>query len=140
MGFHYLQVAYESMVTWQNEIDLLRCNKSFFGHPRFDYVIVATETDLFYAQLLRLFQFQAKPHTYSLALVKVYGWPPGGLRRKDKDFGLHRVRLKSDPYQIIAISSIVRGVVLVEDPSIIGDYFVVDTIDGDIFLRLGNYL
>ena len=73
MGFHYLQVAYESMVTWQNEIDLLRCNKSFFGHPRFDYVIVATETDLFYAQLLRLFQFQAKPHTYSLALVKVYG-------------------------------------------------------------------
>jgi hypothetical protein len=135
-----LQVAYQSMVTWQDEVDYLRCNKSFFGHPRFDYVIFTTERGLSYAQLLRLFKLQVESHIYSLALVKVYGRPPGSLRRKDKDLGLHRVQLKSDPYQIIAIDSIVRGVVLAEDPDITGNYFVVDTIDGDIFLRMGNYL
>ena len=127
------------MVTWQDEIDYLRCNQSFFGHPRFDYVMVATEGGSFIAQLLKLFQFQAQSHTYSLALVQVYGRPSGGLRRKDKDFGLYRVQLKSNPYQIIAVDSIIRGVVLVEDPDSSGDCFVVDTIDGDIFLCMSSF-
>lgn len=124
------------MVNWQDSIDYLRCNKSFFGHPRFDHVIVAAEGGSFFAQLLCLFKFQSGNRSHSLALTRTYGRPPGGIRRKDRELGLYRVRVKSSPYKIIALESIVRGAVLVEDTDNPGDYFVVDTIDGDMFLRM----
>ncbi|KAF9784401.1 hypothetical protein BJ322DRAFT_1194914 [Thelephora terrestris] len=134
--FHYLRVAYKSMVNWQDNTDYLRCNESFFGHPRFDHVIVAAEGGPFFAQLLCLFKIQAGTHSHSLALTRTYGLPPGSTRRKDRELGLYRVRVKSRPYKIIAIESIVRGAVLVEDGDNPGDYFVVDTIDSDMFLRM----
>ena len=129
-----MQVTYKSMVNWQDNTDYLCCNESFFGHPRFDHVIVATESESFIAKLLSLFKFQAGTCSHSLALVQAYGQPPGSIRCKDKDLGLHRVRVKASPYKIIAIKSIVCGTLLVEDNSVPGDCFIVDTIDGDMFL------
>lgn len=46
--------------------------------------------------------------------------------------------MKSSPYAILPLESIVCGALLVEDPDIQGDYFVVDTMDGDMFLRMGS--
>lgn len=135
MEFHYLRVTYKSMVDWQDVIDILRCNDSFYGQPRYDHVIVATENGSFFAQLLCLFQLQVETHSHSLALVRVYGRPPGSTRRKDRDLGLYRVRVKGSPYAIVTIESIVRGALLVKDVDIPDECFVVDTIDGDMFLR-----
>ena len=124
------------MVNWQDSVDLLRCNESFNRQPRYDHVLVATEGRSFFAQLLSLFQIHTDTQSHSLALVRVYGRPPGNIRRKDKELNLHRVRVKSSPYAIISLESIVRGVLLVEDADTQGDYFIVDTVDGDIFLRM----
>ena len=126
------------MVNWQDSEDLLRCNESFFHQPRYDHVLVMTEGRFFFAQLLSLFQFQADTQSHSLALVQVYGRPPGSIRRKDRELGLHRVRVKSNPYAIITLDSIVRGALLVKDADTQGDYFVVDTVDGDMFLRMAT--
>jgi hypothetical protein len=46
--------------------------------------------------------------------------------------------VKSSPYAIIAIDSIVHGALLVEDADVQGDYFVVDTVDGDMFLCMAT--
>ena len=124
------------MVNWQDNTDYLRCNESFFGQPRFDHVIVATESESFVAKLLSLFKFQVGTHSHSLALVRACGQPPGRIRRKDRDLGLHCVRVKASPYKIIAIKSIVHGTLLVNDVDVPGDCFIVDTIDGDMFLRV----
>ena len=124
------------MVNWQDNTDYLRCNKSFFNHPRFDHVIVADKSGSFFAQLLCLFKVQAGTHSHSLALTRTYGPVSGSARRKDRELGLHRVRVKLSPYKIIAIGSIVRGAVLVEDADHPGEHFIVDTIDGDMFLRM----
>ena len=126
------------MVDWQDTTDLLRCNESFFHHPRFDYVLIMIGGRHFFAQLLSLFQIQTDTKSHPLALVQVYSKPPGSVRRKDRDLGLYRVRLKSSPYMIIPLESIVRGALLVEDAVIQGDHFIVDTVDGDIFLRMGS--
>jgi len=126
------------MVNWQDSIDLLRCSDSFFGQPRFDHVIIATENGPFFAQLLCLFQFQAGPQSHSLALVKAYGRASGSTRRKDRELGLYRVRIKLSPYMIVDVESIVRGALLVEDTSVLGDYFAVDTVDSDMFLRMAT--
>jgi len=124
------------MVTWQDEVDYLRCNKSFFNQPRFDYVIVATESETFISQLLCLFKLQVETHSYFLALVRAYGQPPGRMWRRDKDLGLYRVRIKASPYRIIMVESIVHGTLLVQDPDTSDEYFIVDTLDGDMFLRI----
>ena len=138
MEFHFLRVSYKSMVDWQDSVDLLRCNESFFHHPQYDYVLISTEGRCFFAQLLSLFQFQADTKSYSLALVRAYGTPSGSIRRKDRDLGLHHIRVKSSPYMIIPLESIVRGALLVEDANTPGDFFVVDTVDGDMFLHIAS--
>ena len=124
------------MVDWQNTTNILRCNKLFYGHPRYDHILVATKDKHFFAQLLRIFCFQTDTCSHSVALVRTYGQPGGSHRRKDRDLGLYRVRVRSSPYKIIPIESIVRGAVLVQDADNPDDYFVVDTIDGDMFLRM----
>jgi len=74
--------------------------------------------------------------TYPVVYVKSYCRPSGQVRRKDKDLGLYRVRVKADPYEIISVQSIVRGTLLVQDSDNLDDYFVVDTVDADMFLRM----
>ena len=127
------------MANWGNSIDYLWCNKLFFGHPRFDHAIVATEGRPFFVQLLSLFKIQVDTHSHSMALIKAYGRPSGRIRRKDRDFGLYHVQVKSSPYQVIPIESIIRGAVLVADSDNPDEYFIVDTIDGDMFLRMSEF-
>jgi len=123
-------------VDWCIKTDILRCNESFHGHPRYDHVLVATENGHFFARILRLFQIAVGTQSYPVAYVKSYCRPPGRIRRKDKDLSLHRVRVKANPYEIISVQSIVRGALLVQDSDNLDDYFVVDTVDADMFLRM----
>ena len=136
MEFQYLRVNYESIVDWQIKTDILRCNESFHSQPRYDHILVATENGHFFAHILRLFQIVMGNLTHSVAYVKLYCRPSGQVRRKGKDLGLYRVRVKANPYEIISIQSIVRGALLVQDSDNLDDYFVVDTVDADMFLRM----
>ena len=121
---------------WHIKTDILRCNESFHGQQRYDHVLVATENGHFFARILRLFQIVMGTQTYPVAYVKSYCRPPGRIRNKDKDLSLYRVRVRANPYEIISVQSIVRGALLVQDSDNPDDYFVVDTVDADMFLRM----
>ena len=122
------------MVDWKPSTDCLRCNASFYGVERRDYVLVKLGDHHFFAHLLRLFKITVDDKTHAFAYVELYCRPPGSLQCKDKDLGLYR--LKSKKYEIISLESVVRGAVLVPESKGSGEYFVVDTIDADMFLRM----
>ena len=124
------------MVDWRLTTDRLRCNKSFFGHERRDHVIIKSGHSHSFARLLHMFQVTVGTRTHALAYVKPYSRPPGMLRRKDKDLGLYRVRSYPNKYEIISLESVVRGALLAPDSDNPEDYFVVDTVDTDMFLRM----
>jgi hypothetical protein len=135
--FRYLQVKYESKVDWRLHRDLLRCNPNFFGSPRYDCVMVETEDKPFFARLIYMFSCSIDGTDFPLALVHPYDVGVGVRRRHDMDLGLWRVRAKPrSSSEIISIHSITRGAALANDPDTFGDYFVIHTIDADMFLRV----
>ncbi|KAG1867513.1 hypothetical protein C8R48DRAFT_747364 [Suillus tomentosus] len=108
-GYKYLQVNYESRVNWRQCKDLLRCNPD----------CSVGETNL------------------SLALIHPYDVGIGVRSKHDADLGLWRVRAKpqSSP-KFISVRSIIQGAALASDPGRQGDYFIINTVDADMFLRL----
>lgn len=101
-------------------------------------MLVKSKHGHFFARLLHLFQIQVDARSHTLAYVESYCRPPGTIRRKDKDLGLYRLHKKAEQYEIISLESVIRGALLVPDPDVLGEYFVVDTIDADMFLRMKN--
>ena len=136
MQFQYIRVNYESVADWQLNTDILHCKESFHGRQRYDHILVASENGHFFARILRLFQVFVGTQSHSFAYIKSYCRPSGQVRRKDKDLGLHRLRVKANPYEIISVESIVCGALIVQDSDNPDDYFVVDTVDADMFLRM----
>ncbi|KAG1846280.1 hypothetical protein F4604DRAFT_1884179 [Suillus subluteus] len=135
--YKYLQVNYESMVDWRQCKDLLQCNPEFFGSPRYDCVMVQTDNQPFFARLIFMFGCSIGETNLSLALIHLYDVGIGVRNKHDADLGLWRVRAKprSSP-EFISVRSIIRGAVLASDPGRQGNYFVIDTIDADMFLRV----
>ncbi|KAJ8701072.1 hypothetical protein PTI98_004035 [Pleurotus ostreatus] len=137
----YLTVNYESTVDWREDTDLLRCNPKFQGAPRYDHVIIKTArpttlgTDIV-AQLLMIFTITVNQATYDIALVHSLDRPSGIRQQKDIDLQLLRLRARPrKSAEFIFLSSILRGVLVVPDFGLQGDHFLVDTVDGDMFLR-----
>jgi len=124
------------MVDWRLSTDRLRCNKSFFGQERRDCVLIKSEHGHFFARLLHLFKVTVGTQTHALAYVKRYSRPSGPLRRKDKDLGLYRLQSRANRFEIVPLESVVRGALLVPDSDNPEECFVVDTVDGDMFLRM----
>ncbi|KAJ8589194.1 hypothetical protein M405DRAFT_717251, partial [Rhizopogon salebrosus TDB-379] len=70
-------------------------------------------------------------------VVHPYDVGIGVRRRHDTDLGLWHVRAKPrSSSEIISIQSITRGAALANDPDTPGDYFVIHTIDADMFLQV----
>lgn len=99
--------------------------------------MVKAQDQPFFARLIFLFRCSIGEIVLSFALIHPYDVAIGHRRRQDIDLGLYRVRAKprASP-ELISVESIIRGAVLASDPATAGDYFVVDTIDTDIFLRM----
>ncbi|KAF7773496.1 hypothetical protein Agabi119p4_5663 [Agaricus bisporus var. burnettii] len=70
--YQYLQVTYTCSADWVLKTDHLRCNPKFFGHPRYDSVVINGNPDIFFAQLLTLFTITVNGTTLSLAYVQPY--------------------------------------------------------------------
>ncbi|KAG2053125.1 hypothetical protein BDR06DRAFT_1055215 [Suillus hirtellus] len=112
--FRFLRVNYELIVDWRVHRDLLRCNPKFYGSPRYDCVMVKTADKPFFARLVYMFT----------CLI-------------DDDIGLWHVQAKPrSSSEIISVRSIIQGAALTNDPETAGDYFVIHTVDTDIFLRV----
>jgi len=138
--FQYLQVNYELMVDWRLATDRLRCNESFHGRERRDHALIKAEHGHFFVRLLYLFQVTIGTQSHSLAYVESYCRPSGPIRKKDRDLGIYQLRLKSNPYEIISLESVVRGALIVPDVKNPGEHLVVDTVDTDMFLRMKSLI
>jgi len=133
----FLKVQFESTVTWQLLSDYLRCTPQFHGVPRYDCVIIRTVDRVIFGRLLFIFTIVEGSTTYPLALIHPYDAASGPQRRKDRDLGLIRVRARPRASaEFISVHSIIRGAYLVQDGADVNDFFVVDVVDTDMFLRI----
>ncbi|KAF5371230.1 hypothetical protein D9758_004318 [Tetrapyrgos nigripes] len=135
--YQYLKTYFQSLETWRPEVNWLRCNPSFYGKPRFDFVLFhATEDEFVFAQLLYLFTCRVGDGAYPVALVQPYK-VVRNRNASDRRLGLLRIR-KEASTEFIPIQSIVRGILApaVDDSSGSADRFVMDVLDGDLFLRM----
>jgi hypothetical protein len=74
---------------------------------------------------------------YPLALIQPYDVPAGPRRFKDEVLHLYRPRQKlRSSVEFISIHSIVRGALLVNVPGSPKEAFVIDVVDGDMYLRV----
>ncbi|KAF7799477.1 hypothetical protein EIP86_010712, partial [Pleurotus ostreatoroseus] len=135
--FKYVKVDFESKITWRTETDYLRCNPQFYGRPRFDGVLVQGEDKMFFGILISVFAFTLSDgNLHPFALIQPLDIPEGPLSRKDKHLHLYRLRSALRRHSIfIHLDTIIRGALLVPDPSEKGDFFVMDVIDADWFMR-----
>jgi len=134
-------VKYESTADWQIKTDYLRCNPEFNKRPRYDFIITNDpQLGHTFAQLALVFVCRVNGHDYHLALVQPLDKVSRPLTRNvDKNLSIYRWHIRPrSRCVVIPLNSIVRGAVLVADTRYAGDYFVIDTLDADVFLRLKN--
>jgi hypothetical protein len=86
----YLKVNYESTVDWRELTDYLRCSPMFYGHPRYDCVIVQTVVGPIFAKLLFIFTQEIGEAVYPIALIQPYDAPTGPRLHKDTDLNFYR--------------------------------------------------
>ncbi|KAG2103089.1 uncharacterized protein F5147DRAFT_580627 [Suillus discolor] len=136
--FRFLKVNYESLVDFCQTTDYLRCSLRFHNLPQYDCIIVNTTTGVFFARLLFLFTCNVNDTSYPIALVHSYDADTHQTCFKDKHLKFWRVRSqpRETASEFILAESIIRGVALAPDPTIPGDFLVMDTVDSDIFLRM----
>lgn len=77
---------------------------------------------------------------YPIALIQPYDATTGRRTRKDKDLGFYRVRAKPRAAcEFISVQSIVRGILLAQDPADEqkpDEFLIIDSVDTDMFLRM----
>ncbi|KAG1832600.1 hypothetical protein F4604DRAFT_1886959 [Suillus subluteus] len=141
----YLKVHYESTTTWKLATDYLRCSPSFHGHECRDCALIRTQDKdsndrNIFVKLLFVFKHTVGERTLDLALVLPMDASP---RRRLLDRDLRLTRLCARPTassEFITLHSIIRGALLVPDFDNHGDYFLVDYVDTDMFLRVQRNL
>ena len=131
-------MGYESLVDWSIKTDYLRCNPSFNGEERYDFVITNVPQERTFAQLVFAFVCRVGGLAYHLAIIRPSDKVSRSSTKKvDKDLSIHRRQIRSrSRCEVVPLDCIVRGAVLVKDPNYSGDYFILDTLDEDMFLRV----
>ncbi|KAI0649456.1 hypothetical protein C8Q79DRAFT_999221 [Trametes meyenii] len=134
----YLRVDYESVVTWKQDTDHIRCSPLFQGAPRYDSVIYWVDDNTYgFAQLKCVFTFEFRGIHYPIALIRpfeVVQLPRLVRSRTDQDLGLCRLRKKQGT-SLIPADSITRAALITKDFGKDGDFLALDTVDEDMFMR-----
>ena len=134
---------------WRQEIDHLRCTPSFFNKgARYDGVVFHDgKGGHQFGKLRMVFISQVAKVSYPVALVEVLDIAHNSSARPalDHDLGLCRLRSRrknDEPSRLIPAEWIIRGALIVKDHGCeMGDeYFVVDVVDSDMFLRCKEYV
>jgi hypothetical protein len=140
-----IKAHYESVVSWKEEIDYIRCAASFHTRERKDAVIFRTVNGYAFGKLIMIFICQIGPSLkqYPICVIQRLEQPNTTSTRsaKDKDLGFCRLRCRPEDqvgaYEFIFARSIVRGALLVNDfekqPPL--DSLVLDLLDEDMFVR-----
>ncbi|KAI0371886.1 hypothetical protein BV20DRAFT_992080 [Pilatotrama ljubarskyi] len=134
----YLKVDYESVVTWRKLTDHLRCNPLFQGAPRHDHILYRVDDQTIgFAQLKFTFIYTFQDTPLPLALVRCLD-PVRSRSSLDRELGLLRLRPR-ESLNFIPVECIVRGALVAKDFGHDGDFLAIDTVDGDMFLRLRQH-
>lgn len=126
------------MVDWHVKTDYLRCNPKFNKRPRYDFALANRPEGQIFVQLVFIFVCRVDGHDYRLALVQpLEKKSRPAVRADDKSLSISRWHIRArNRCEVIPLDCIVRGALLVADTKYAGDYFVIDTLDEDMFLRV----
>src|ERR1700722_9360787 len=103
-----------SKVTWQIEINHLRCNPNFNNKPRYDYVLVSTPNSVIFAQLLFIFTTATKDRIDPWILIQPLDAQAPQPSTRERDFQLFRIRARARTSScFILAKSIIHGVVVI---------------------------
>ncbi|KAL1671770.1 hypothetical protein EV122DRAFT_295305 [Schizophyllum commune] len=150
--YKYLEVKYSSEVDWTITSDYLRCNADFHNKPRFDFVLLQTNSEgdesigagIVVAQVLYIFSCAIDGVEHPLMITLPLDAPTGTPLRKDKDLGFIRRRTRQrraqSKVEIFSPHSIIRGAVVTKDFSKDSDYLLVNSADHDLFLRTFDWI
>ncbi|TFK18477.1 hypothetical protein FA15DRAFT_253053 [Coprinopsis marcescibilis] len=143
--YRYTKISYTSCEDLSVQSDYLRTNRSFFGTSRYDFALLQyTPQEFWFAQLACIAGIEINGTTHLIAVAIPCDKNPATAdsiadRLSDKHLRLTRVRMRrgQNIATVVSIHAIVRGAVLVKDPSCpYGDeYVVMDALDPDFWLR-----
>ncbi|KAG1736411.1 uncharacterized protein EDB91DRAFT_1055679, partial [Suillus paluster] len=112
-----------------------RCAPMFHGSPRYDCIILQTDTGVIFGKLMLIFTCTVGDVQYPVMLILPYDRPVDVHSRKDKVFQFWRIKRKPRASaEFFSVHSIVWGCMIVEDASRPDEFLVVDTVDTDMFL------
>ena len=134
----FIKVEYESMVDWNIKMDYLCCNPEFSGRPQYDFVIVNHLRGYVFAQLVFVFVCRVNRSDFHLVLVQpLEKSTRSSTRLVDRKLSIYRWQIWAwTRCEVIPLSCIVHGAVLVVDAKHSGDHLVIDMLDEDMFLRV----
>jgi hypothetical protein len=141
-SFKHVAIRYQSTEDWREAIDHARCNPSFHGHQRLDWVAVNMNIpgELSFGRLYALIECRFNRETCRVALVcmsRPSNWKPNtvwdGCKVLEESFKKPGP-LFVDPGTFIRAAHLIP-VMNVSRPNL---YYLNDTIDLDWFLRVGN--
>ncbi|KAG2134077.1 hypothetical protein DEU56DRAFT_950207 [Suillus clintonianus] len=75
--YQFLKVNFESFVDWRVSTDYLRCAPTFHGSPRYDCVILQTDTRIIFGKLMLIFTCTVGEVQYPITLILPYDRPVG---------------------------------------------------------------
>ncbi|KAF8072161.1 hypothetical protein FPV67DRAFT_1667598 [Lyophyllum atratum] len=142
--YRFIKADFESQVDWRAYTDYLRCSPSFHHAPRYDCVLIHSKPNNYFARLIFVFTYNVpSPHddTRSHVPIPMALVQPFATMKdiKKKDVELRLLRLKEDSRKasiVIPARSIIRGAYIVHDNETDRGGMVIDTVDGDMFLRM----
>ncbi|KAK6981735.1 hypothetical protein R3P38DRAFT_2578136, partial [Favolaschia claudopus] len=134
--FKCAYIEYQSLEDWRGARDIIRCNSCFHNEPRYDSLLVnQTEPGLHIARARALLRCRLPSgRNLDIALVRMFGqsrWKP-----KTRWDGCE-VREEEKEHSFLSMDYVIRGALMapvrsVKQPN---TYYLVDTIDADMFLR-----
>ncbi|EGO28909.1 hypothetical protein SERLADRAFT_459785 [Serpula lacrymans var. lacrymans S7.9] len=137
INYQCIYIKYQSMEDWNEGCDILRCNPSFNQEPRFDFVLVNTDTpEPTPARLKKLIRIFTQHSSFDIAVVKMLKLSAGNPRTRWTGARLYD---EARDFELVKAEYLVRGVHMINAFDLKeGSFYLNDLIDGDMFLRFGN--
>ena len=123
----------------QPQVDIVRCNPSFFGKPCWDTIIVKTELGDSFARLHSIFEAHDPQCNQVWQLARITWCVPSPNSQQDRLVGQQRIHEASQGH-FIPLASIVRAchtIPTYDDHSNCASY-INDLVDTDMYLRLNK--
>ncbi|KAI6033517.1 hypothetical protein BKA83DRAFT_4460366 [Pisolithus microcarpus] len=116
MEYKYIKVNFKSVVDLCQYTDHLWCNPNFHGRSCYDCVLIKTQQQDIFGQLIFMFQCMVGEETFPLALVQLYDAPTWPQLTKDIHLNLWRVcKQPHESAEFFSVQSIICGALLCPD-------------------------